>query len=341
MNLDLISVGKNPPEDINVVIEISGGSSGGAPIKYELEKESGALFVDRVVNTSMFYPCNYGFVPKTIVSIDDGGDGDAIDIIILSQKKFMKNLLSIAFAIIFSLSIYSQRNPNSEYWINFVYQPKKGMVEEFEKAVAEKTQKYNNSSENAIFAFQIMTGSSAGAYQRWVVRKDVSYFEQDSSDELKYWNDNVDPYIAEKSGQRIWQRSITASHGWEELNGPMKYYSQQVMVVKRGKNGDFMTPQRRLAQLFSDIEFTGNRAVFKLVSGGNNQTFMIMSGFNTHDRSTNSSNLPDGKSWEDAYNEKFGENAWSEDWSAQNEAIETWGSNVSKMQFRPELSTKL
>ena len=252
----------------------------------------------------------------------------------------MKKTLSILFVIIFSLSIYSQRNPNSEYWINFIYQPKKGMVEEFEKAVAEKTQKYNNSSENAIFAFQIMTGSSSGAYQRWVVRKDVSYFEQDSSDELKYWNDNVDPYIAEKSGQRIWQRSITASHGWEELNGPMKYYSQQVMVVKRGKNGDFMTPQRRLAQLFSDIEFTGNRAVFKLVSGGNNQTFMIMSGFNSHDRSTNSSNLPDGKSWEDAYNEKFGENAWSEDWSAQNEAIETWGSNVSKMQFRPDLSSK-
>ena len=186
-----------------------------------------------------------------------------------------------------------------------------------------------------------MTGTSAGAYQRWVVRKDVSYFDQDSSDELKYWNENVDPYIADKSGQRIWQRFIGASHGWEERNGPMKYYSQQVMVVKRGKNGDFMTPQRRLAQLFSDIEFTGNRAVFKLVSGGNNQTFMIMSGFNNHDRSNNSSNLPDGKSWEDAYNEKFGENAWSEDWSAQNEAIETWGSNVSKMQFRPELSTKL
>ena len=102
-----------------------------------------------------------------------------------------------------------------------------------------------------------------------------------------------------------------------------------------------MTPQRRLTQLFSEIEYTGNRAVFRLVQGGNNQTFMIMSGFNTHDRSTNSSNLSDGISWEDAYNEKFGENAWSEDWTARNEAIETWGSNVSKMQFRPDLSSQL
>ena len=78
MNLDLISVGKNPPDDINVVIEISGGSSGGAPIKYELEKESGALFVDRVVNTSMFYPCNYGFVPNTLHQ-----DGDPTDVLVL------------------------------------------------------------------------------------------------------------------------------------------------------------------------------------------------------------------------------------------------------------------
>ena len=78
MNIDLIPVGDNPPEDINVVIEITGGSSGGAPIKYEIEKESGAIFVDRIVNTSMFYPCNYGFVPNTLHQ-----DGDPTDVLVL------------------------------------------------------------------------------------------------------------------------------------------------------------------------------------------------------------------------------------------------------------------
>jgi inorganic pyrophosphatase len=78
MNIDRIPAGKNPPEDINVVIEITGGSAGGTPVKYELDKESGAVFVDRIVNTPMFYPCNYGFVPNTLHA-----DGDPTDVLVL------------------------------------------------------------------------------------------------------------------------------------------------------------------------------------------------------------------------------------------------------------------
>lgn len=80
MNVDKISPGKNPPKDINVVIEISGGSSGGAPVKYEIDKDSGAVFVDRIVNTSMFYPCNYGFVPNTLHA-----DGDPTDVLVITD----------------------------------------------------------------------------------------------------------------------------------------------------------------------------------------------------------------------------------------------------------------
>ena len=78
MNLDAIPAGKNPPSDINVVIEITGGAGGGAPVKYEIDKDSGAVFVDRIVNTPMFYPCNYGFVPNTLHA-----DGDPTDVLVL------------------------------------------------------------------------------------------------------------------------------------------------------------------------------------------------------------------------------------------------------------------
>ena len=78
MNLDNIPVGKPPPNDFNVVIEIAGGAAGGAPVKYEIDKASGAVFVDRVVNTPMFYPCNYGFVPNTLHA-----DGDPTDVLVL------------------------------------------------------------------------------------------------------------------------------------------------------------------------------------------------------------------------------------------------------------------
>jgi inorganic pyrophosphatase len=75
MDLTKISIGHFPPHDINVIVEIP---QGGAPVKYELEKASGALFVDRFLHTAMFYPGNYGFVPHTLAR-----DGDPIDALIV------------------------------------------------------------------------------------------------------------------------------------------------------------------------------------------------------------------------------------------------------------------
>ncbi len=77
MRLDAISVGPAPPWDVHVVIEIP---LGGTPVKYELDKASGALFVDRFLHTSMAYPANYGFVPHTLAE-----DGDPIDMMVIAE----------------------------------------------------------------------------------------------------------------------------------------------------------------------------------------------------------------------------------------------------------------
>ena len=77
MNIDKIPVGINPPEDINVIIEIPQNAD---PVKYEVDKESGAVFVDRFVHTPMFYPVNYGFIPHTLSE-----DGDPVDVMVLTQ----------------------------------------------------------------------------------------------------------------------------------------------------------------------------------------------------------------------------------------------------------------
>jgi len=77
MDLSKIPVGKDAPHDINVVIEIP---LGGVPIKYEVDKESGAMFVDRFLHTAMHYPVNYGFVPHTL-----SNDGDPVDVMVVSQ----------------------------------------------------------------------------------------------------------------------------------------------------------------------------------------------------------------------------------------------------------------
>ena len=77
MDLSKIPVGVNPPYDVNAIIEIP---QGGEPVKYEIDKESGALFVDRFLHTAMFYPGNYGFIPHTLAD-----DGDPMDIIVVGQ----------------------------------------------------------------------------------------------------------------------------------------------------------------------------------------------------------------------------------------------------------------
>jgi len=77
MDINRIAVGKAPPYDINAVIEIP---AGGAPVKYELDKDSGALFVDRFLHTAMFYPANYGFIPHTL-----SNDGDPCDVLVVSH----------------------------------------------------------------------------------------------------------------------------------------------------------------------------------------------------------------------------------------------------------------
>ena len=78
MNIDAIPIGKNPPDDLNVIIEVP---LGGEPIKYEIDKASGALFVDRFLYTPMRYPGNYGFIPHTLC-----GDGDALDVLVMNSR---------------------------------------------------------------------------------------------------------------------------------------------------------------------------------------------------------------------------------------------------------------
>ena len=75
MSLDLVPAGRDVPHEINVVIEIPKDAE---PVKYEVDKASGAIFVDRVLSTPMRYPCNYGYVPHTL-----GGDGDPLDALVM------------------------------------------------------------------------------------------------------------------------------------------------------------------------------------------------------------------------------------------------------------------
>jgi inorganic pyrophosphatase len=78
MRIDKIAIGRNAPDDVNVIVEVP---VGGEPIKYELDKDSGTLVVDRFLYTAMRYPGNYGFIPHTL-----SGDGDPVDVLIANSR---------------------------------------------------------------------------------------------------------------------------------------------------------------------------------------------------------------------------------------------------------------
>jgi inorganic pyrophosphatase len=81
MRIEAISIGRNPPKEVNVIVEVP---VGGEPIKYEMDKAAGTLVVDRFLYTSMRYPGNYGFVPHTL-----SDDGDPIDVLIANQRSIV------------------------------------------------------------------------------------------------------------------------------------------------------------------------------------------------------------------------------------------------------------
>jgi inorganic pyrophosphatase len=76
MNLDRVPSGKDVPDNVNVIIEIPARSD---PVKYEVDKETGAMFVDRFMDTAMHYPCNYGYIPHTLSE-----DGDPVDVLVVT-----------------------------------------------------------------------------------------------------------------------------------------------------------------------------------------------------------------------------------------------------------------
>ena len=91
MSLDNVTPGKNAPESFNVIIEIPMNAD---PVKYEVDKATGAIFVDRFMSTAMHYPTNYGYVPKTI-----SGDGDPVDVLVITPVPLIPGVVVTCRAI--------------------------------------------------------------------------------------------------------------------------------------------------------------------------------------------------------------------------------------------------
>ena len=91
MALDLVPTGRDVPNDVNVIVEIPKDAD---PVKYEVDKATGAIFVDRILSTPMRYPCNYGYVPQSL-----SGDGDPVDVLVITPVPLIPGVVVTCRAI--------------------------------------------------------------------------------------------------------------------------------------------------------------------------------------------------------------------------------------------------
>lgn len=105
MNLDRVGPGTQVPDEVNVIIEIPAHAD---PVKYEVDKETGAMFVDRFLNTAMRYPCNYGYVPRTLCE-----DGDPVDVLVVAPAPLISGSV-IRCRPIGLLKMTDEKGPDSK-----------------------------------------------------------------------------------------------------------------------------------------------------------------------------------------------------------------------------------
>lgn len=248
-------------------------------------------------------------------------------------------LVLFALTILFCASIYSQRNDNSDYWNTWEYTPKDGMNEDFEKAVAKKTAMFNKTPETAILTYRIITGPSSGTYVRVESNKSPSDYDLDRTAEGKHWSQNVSNFVAKSSGQVRWQRLNDGSLNYNpENNSPAKYVERTTFNVKADGVMHFRRFMSRLVKVIEKREGTGTRILFRVVSGGNRNQFVLATTFDTFKREA----WPElENTFREDYNKMFGWGSIEEDSENFDSSLEYWGEQVETMQFVPEMSTKI
>jgi hypothetical protein len=261
---------------------------------------------------------------------------------IINHKSIkMKKVIFINFllSILFVTSANAQTNPNWEYWMSGKVEVKRGMSDEFEKAAAQKTKKYNKTAETAISTYKVMDGPDQGKYERIQGYKDIGWFNNMNSNAgTQYWMENVSQYVDNYEGRKIWWRIKNLSHNWDPVAAPKKHINKRIRIIKPGKNWDFWRFSNRITQVYKKHNFTGVRGVFKVASGGNENEVIFVNAF---DDFTDQGKFPDtDKSLKELYNEMYN-GSYDKDLEIYNDALEMWGRQIERMTLVPELTTEL
>ena len=246
--------------------------------------------------------------------------------------------ITFILSMLFALITTAQDGP--EIWMSYELMPKKGMEDKFVQAAEKKMKKFNSTAETAMFTFEIMDGENQGMYSRVVGWKDWSYMnsQEDRSEELKYWKDNVDPFIEESTGWKVWRRLQGISHNWTPTT-TFKYMLVQRRFIKPGHDQAVVHFLQRAKMVYEKHNYTGITGIFRVMSGGNTNEYIICDGFNEYGVG---GEFPETeKNMEELYNEMFGWEAYRKDAQEYNDALEMYSRTTERHHFNEKLSTTL
>lgn len=250
----------------------------------------------------------------------------------------MKNL-SLVMVLLACTTFYGQRNDNSEYWNTWRYVAKDGMEKKFEEAAAKKTSMFNKTAQTAIYTYRVVTGPNSGTYERVESGKKPADYDLDRSSEGKYWRENVGEYIAQSKGQVRWVKLNSGSYDPDPDNtAPSKYVNLTTYSVKADKIVHFRRYMDRVAKVAEKRGFNGARLLFRLVSGGNRNQFVLANPFDKYQREPMEERET---TFREDYTELFGWGSLDEDSRNFDASLEYWGEQRETMVLVPEMSTKL
>lgn len=253
----------------------------------------------------------------------------------------MKKLVVVLMALVLSASVFSQRNDNSEYWNTWQYSAKEGMHDKFEEAAAKKTAMFNTTPETAIVTYRIITGTNSGSYMRIEARKSPADYDKDRSAEGKYWRDNVSKFVGNDRGQVRWQLLNGGSLNYDPKNPapPAKYVRMVTFNVKADGVSSFRRWMYRASKVMEKRGNKNPRMLFRLVSGGNRNQFVLAVPYDSHKRTD--VGQENENTWREDYNELFGWGTMDEDGENFDAGLEFWGEDVQTLQLVPAMSTKM
>ena len=241
--------------------------------------------------------------------------------------------------LVLGLSVYGQRNQNNDYWNTWRYTPVKGMVAEFESAVSKKMQKFNATPETGMITYKIVTGRNSGTYERVETMKYPKDYDMDRSAEAEYWQKNVSEFVERTSGQIRWDRINNATLNWDPENPgtPSKFLERTTFEVKHGKVPHFRRFMARVTKMRSSRGAKDTQLMFRCISGGSANMFVVVRGWNTYQGDTGMRNQE--TSMEDDYNKEYGWGQWDQDLENFRNSLENWGEFSETMELVPSLTT--